>query len=165
MYRSQLPRKNDFYPYDPPPDEEPATSADDKRVLGSGVKLCRLCGCAGHKACSRCHTVTYCSKEHQAIDWKKQHKKECNNECECWKMITLHELKSCIHSIQRQPLQLTLWVFFFTFWPTASSVSDAVNMFLFPEWELVTEPEELPAKDDKPSSDSLEQANIVSSGN
>lgn len=38
-------------------------------------------------------------------------------------------------------------------------------MFLFPEWELVTEPEELPAKDDKPSSDSLEQANIVSSGN
>ncbi|KAF4090517.1 hypothetical protein AMELA_G00052250 [Ameiurus melas] len=124
VYRSQLPRKNDFYPYDPPPDEEPATSADDKRVLGSGVKLCRLCGCAGHKACSRCHTVTYCSKEHQAIDWKKQHKKECNSE--------------------------------------SSSASDSVNMFLFPEWELVTEPEELPAKDDKPPSDSLEQANMSS---
>lgn len=39
-------------------------------------------------------------------------------------------------------------------------------MFLFPEWELVTEPEELPVKEDKPSnSDSLEQAKIKGAGN
>lgn len=87
MFRSQLPRKNDFYPYDPPPDEEPAAGADDERVLGSGVKLCRLCGCAGHKACSRCHKVTYCCKEHQAIDWKQQHKRECSSESKYWKMV------------------------------------------------------------------------------
>ncbi|XP_053357991.1 programmed cell death protein 2 isoform X1 [Clarias gariepinus] len=124
VYRSQLPRKNDFYPYDPPSDEEPAARADDECVLGSGVKLCRLCGCAGHKACSRCHTVTYCSKEHQATDWKQRHKKECST----------------------------------------SSVSDAVNMFLFPEWELVTEPEKLLVTDDEPpDSNSLQQANIASS--
>ncbi|GAA6111087.1 programmed cell death protein 2 [Tachysurus ichikawai] len=128
VFRSQLPRKNDFYPYDPPPDEKPAACADDEHILGSGVKLCRLCGCAGHKACSRCHTVTYCSKEHQTIDWKQRHKKECSSE--------------------------------------NSSASDAVNLFLFPEWELVTEPEELPVKDDKPpDSNSLEQVNIASSGN
>ncbi|MCI4376278.1 hypothetical protein PGIGA_G00186830 [Pangasianodon gigas] len=126
VYRSQLPRKNDFYSYDPPPDEETAASADDEHVLGSGVKLCRLCGCAGHKACSRCHTVTYCSKEHQAIDWKQRHKKECSSQ--------------------------------------SFSASDAENLFLFPEWELVTEPEELPVKDDKPAdSNSLEQANTESS--
>lgn len=70
-----------------------------------------------------------------------------------------------LHTKTTITINLVGFFFFFTFWPTASSVSDAVNMFLFPEWELVTEPEELPAKDDKPSSDSLEQANIVSSGN
>ncbi|KAG7333943.1 hypothetical protein KOW79_002350 [Hemibagrus wyckioides] len=126
VFRSQLPRKNDFYPYDPPPDEEPAAGADDERVLGSGVKLCRLCGCAGHKACSRCHKVTYCCKEHQAIDWKQQHKRECSSE--------------------------------------TSSASGAVNLLLFPEWELVTEPEELPVNDDMPpDSNSLAQVNIASS--
>ncbi|KAI5107926.1 programmed cell death protein 2 [Silurus meridionalis] len=125
VYRSQLPRKNDFYPYDPPPDEEPATSADECK-LESGVKLCRLCGCAGHKSCSRCHAVTYCSKEHQTIDWKQRHKKECSSE--------------------------------------SSAFSDAVSLFLFPEWELVTEPEEHPLKDDEPPDANISaQANIASS--
>ncbi len=32
---------------------------------------------------------------------------------------------------------------------TASQSSEELSSFLFPEWELVTEPEELPAKDEE----------------
>ncbi|KAI4874635.1 hypothetical protein NFI96_031132 [Prochilodus magdalenae] len=110
VYRSQLPRKNDFYPYDPPPDEKPVDSRGEQHLLSSGVKLCWLCGCPGQKACSRCHSVTYCSKEHQTIDWKQRHKKECSTE---------------------------------------ASSAEGPNSFLFPEWELVTEPENLPVKDEE----------------
>lgn len=41
--------------------------------------LCNLCGCYGDKTCSSCHNVKYCCKEHQTIDWKYHHKKECQN--------------------------------------------------------------------------------------
>jgi len=41
--------------------------------------LCNLCGCLGDKVCSSCHEVRYCSRQHQAVDWKFRHKKECNN--------------------------------------------------------------------------------------
>lgn len=105
VFRSQLPRKNVFYSYDPPPDEEPQnTSEEDRDVLSVlGVKLCRVCGCPGNKACSRCHTVTYCGRHHQTLHWKHSHKKEC---------LSAEE-------------------------PAASA-----SPFLFPESELVTEPEE-----------------------
>lgn len=111
VYRCQLPRKNDFYPFDPPPEEKPEQLVNEHQVLDSGLKLCRLCGCLGQKACSRCHSVTYCCKEHQTIDWKNRHKKECNIE--------------------------------------SSQSSEEPSSFLFPEWELVTDPEELPAKDEE----------------
>lgn len=124
VFRSQLPRKNEFYPFDPPPDEKPEQPVHDAQVLGSGLKLCRLCGCLGQKACSRCHSVTYCCKEHQTTDWKQRHKKECLAE--------------------------------------ASQVSGELNSFLFPEWELVTEPEVIPAKDELQESPSLDQENIAS---
>ncbi|KAM4602481.1 programmed cell death protein 2 [Polymixia lowei] len=79
VFRSQLPRKNEFYPYDPPPEDEPPSDPElDQSVLPvSGVKLCWVCGCPGSKACSRCHTVTYCSKHHQTLHWKHTHKREC----------------------------------------------------------------------------------------
>ncbi|XP_023677343.1 programmed cell death protein 2 [Paramormyrops kingsleyae] len=109
VFRSQLARKNDFYPYDPPPDEDPKESESD--ALKSGIKLCGLCGCIGPKVCSRCHAVNYCSKEHQTIDWKAGHKNECAGK--------------------------------------EQTCSDHLNTFIFPEFELVTEPEELPAKDEK----------------
>jgi len=37
----------------------------------------------------------------------------------------------------------------FIFGSTASHTSEELNPFLFPEWELVTEPEELPATDEE----------------
>ncbi|XP_044202599.1 programmed cell death protein 2 [Thunnus albacares] len=79
VFRSQLPRRNEFYPYDPPPEDEPPSDLDqDQSVLPvSGVKLCWVCGCPGNKACSRCHAVSYCGKHHQTLHWKHTHKKEC----------------------------------------------------------------------------------------
>lgn len=104
VFRSQLARKNKFYQYDPPPEEPPSGPDPDPCVLpGSGLKLCRVCGCPGSKACSRCHNVSYCSKHHQTIDWKHRHKKECCGQ---------------------EPCSMT------------------ASPFLFPEAELVTEPEE-----------------------
>ncbi|XP_041108734.1 programmed cell death protein 2 [Polyodon spathula] len=109
VYRSQLPRKNDFYSYDPPVEEEAADihSTDSEILqLGSGVKLCRVCGCLGPKSCSRCHSANYCSREHQTIDWKAGHKKECSKNGEVGVSLLDHK-------------------------------------FLFLEYEVVTEPEEL----------------------
>ncbi|XP_043941910.1 programmed cell death protein 2 isoform X2 [Protopterus annectens] len=109
VFRSQLPRRNDFYSYDPPPDE-PLDDVEGEG-LGNpcGVELCRVCGCLGPKICSRCHVAHYCSKDHQVMDWKAGHK------------------KSCVEG---------------------GSKETGVSTFLFPENELVVEPEEMqPATD------------------
>ncbi|XP_056231201.1 programmed cell death protein 2 isoform X2 [Seriola aureovittata] len=105
VFRSQLPRRNEFYPYDPPPEDEPLSDPEDNQSVlpVSGVKMCWVCGCPGNKACSRCQSVTYCGKHHQTLHWKQIHKKECGSQ-------------------------------------DASIVT--TSPFLFPESELVTEPEE-----------------------
>ncbi|XP_067344343.1 programmed cell death protein 2 isoform X2 [Channa argus] len=105
VFRSQLHRRNEFYSFDPPPDDEPPNDPEQYQCVlpVSGVKLCWVCGCPGNKACSRCHTVTYCGKHHQTLHWKHTHKKECCSS-------------------------------------QASTVT--TSPFLFPESELVTEPEE-----------------------
>ncbi|XP_028852366.1 programmed cell death protein 2-like isoform X2 [Denticeps clupeoides] len=119
VFRSQLSRKNDFYSYEPPPDEEPVGSVDEQERI-SGMTLCRVCGCGGQKACSRCHSVSYCSKEHQTIDWKHRHKKECSS-------------------------------------GSSETLDDVNSPFLFPEFELVTEPEELRSKDKELNEAELEK--------
>lgn len=42
--------------------------------------LCVVCGCSGPKRCAKCHSVNYCSREHQVIHWKAGHKKHCEDE-------------------------------------------------------------------------------------
>ncbi|XP_029946749.1 programmed cell death protein 2 isoform X1 [Salarias fasciatus] len=113
VFRSQLPRRNEFYDYNPPPEDEPPSGPEeDPAVLPvSGVKLCWVCGCPGNKACSRCHSVTYCGKQHQTLHWKHSHKVEC-----CSQVVRL----------------------------------DGGRPLLFPERELVTEPEE-PQEEDDPN--------------
>lgn len=120
VFRSQLPRKNEFYPYDPPPEDEPPSGPEpDQSVLSvSGVKLCWVCGCPGNKACSRCHSVTYCGKHHQTLHWKQSHKRECCNQ-------------------------------------EASTVT--TSAFLFPESELVTEPEEEVEKKEEDTKEAEEE--------
>ena len=70
VVRSQLPRDNDFYSSEPPTPMTPAPTQGDK--------LCVVCGISGPKCCAKCHSRSYCSKEHQTIDWKTGHKKNCS---------------------------------------------------------------------------------------
>lgn len=76
VFRSQIPRENKFYCSDPSPE----VPVEQEIYAGTYNQLCRVCGCLGPKACSRCHKVNYCSKEHQTIDWKGGHKGICNVE-------------------------------------------------------------------------------------
>eukprot|EP00062_Callorhinchus_milii_P009737 gi/632953986/ref/XP_007892720.1/ PREDICTED: programmed cell death protein 2 [Callorhinchus milii] len=59
--RSQLPRHNPFYP--------PGAEAR--------LKLCRVCGAAAPKSCSRCRRAHYCGREHQAAHWRAGHREAC----------------------------------------------------------------------------------------
>ncbi|KAJ1153899.1 hypothetical protein NDU88_006657 [Pleurodeles waltl] len=107
VFRNQLPRRNDTYSYNPPSViPPPEGTACNILRLKSGVHLCRVCGCIAPKACSKCHSVHYCSKDHQVVDWKIGHKKLCSIQPESESVIPDHG-------------------------------------FLFPQYEIVTEPEEL----------------------
>ncbi|XP_002732353.1 programmed cell death protein 2-like [Saccoglossus kowalevskii] len=80
VFRCQLPRINEFYDFEPPEEKENGglLSPDD-----FGQKLCVVCGCAGPKQCGKCHKVTYCSRDHQTVDWRDGHKINCGNQgCE-----------------------------------------------------------------------------------
>uniref|UniRef100_A0A8C0SDV3 Programmed cell death protein 2 n=2 Tax=Canis lupus familiaris TaxID=9615 RepID=A0A8C0SDV3_CANLF len=80
VFRNQLPRKNDFYSYEPPSEDPPPETGESVCLqLKSGAHLCRVCGCLGPKTCSRCHRARYCSKEHQALDWRCGHKQACSH--------------------------------------------------------------------------------------
>ncbi|XP_055289075.1 programmed cell death protein 2 isoform X2 [Moschus berezovskii] len=78
VFRNQLPRRNDFYSYEPPSEDPPSETGESVYLqLKSGAQLCRVCGCSGPKRCSRCHKAHYCSKEHQSLDWRLGHKQAC----------------------------------------------------------------------------------------
>ncbi|XP_022417309.1 programmed cell death protein 2 isoform X2 [Delphinapterus leucas] len=83
VFRNQLPRRNDFYAYEPPSEDPPPETGESVCLqLESGAHLCRVCGCLGPKTCSRCHKAHYCSKEHQTLDWRLGHKQACTQEGE-----------------------------------------------------------------------------------
>ncbi|XP_006755216.1 PREDICTED: programmed cell death protein 2 isoform X2 [Myotis davidii] len=78
VFRNQLPRKNGFYSHEPPSEDPPPETGESVRLqLQSGAQLCRVCGCLGPKTCSRCRQAHYCSKDHQAVDWRYGHKQAC----------------------------------------------------------------------------------------
>ncbi|XP_044865075.1 programmed cell death protein 2 [Mauremys mutica] len=107
VFRNQLPRKNDTYSYDPPPEAPPPEGHPPVSLqLQCGAQLCRVCGCLGPKACSKCHRAHYCSKDHQTVDWKLGHKLSCAQSAQLDTAIPDHK-------------------------------------FLFPEYEIVIEPEEM----------------------
>ena len=80
VLRSQLSRNNGYYSSIPPDYENDDLSYDpNPQALGS--HLCLVCGLPSDKKCSKCLKVSYCSKEHQIIDWKKGgHKANCGKE-------------------------------------------------------------------------------------
>ncbi|XP_018573734.1 programmed cell death protein 2 [Anoplophora glabripennis] len=92
VFRSSLQRANKFYPYDPPEDRP-----DPDFSLNKWANFCNLCGCMAEKQCSKCKSIYYCSRDHQVLDWREGHKKECCNSCTDrkskllfieWEMIT-----------------------------------------------------------------------------
>ncbi|KFO31274.1 programmed cell death protein 2 [Fukomys damarensis] len=81
VFRNQLPRKNEFYSFEPPSENPPPEAGEPVRLqLKSGTHLCRVCGCLAPKTCSRCHQAHYCSKEHQTLDWRLVHKQTCTQD-------------------------------------------------------------------------------------
>ncbi|XP_052240066.1 programmed cell death protein 2-like [Dreissena polymorpha] len=74
VLRSQLPKVNDFFRSQPPAEVPIENEIDASKY----AKLCRVCGGVGPKTCGKCGCVSYCSKEHQAVDWKAYHKRECS---------------------------------------------------------------------------------------
>ncbi|XP_062542166.1 programmed cell death protein 2 isoform X1 [Armigeres subalbatus] len=100
VLRSQLPRSNDHYDFDPPKEDKPS------EPVPSPVPLCVVCGCRGPQQCSKCRKVNYCGVVHQRLDWKQNHKAVCG----------------------------------------ATTIVDNKNQnsnILFPQYEIVTEPEEI----------------------
>ncbi|KAK6189976.1 hypothetical protein SNE40_001932 [Patella caerulea] len=77
VFRSQLPKINEFYSSQPP--KEGVSNPDDHPHAGKLQPLCIICGAAGSKLCGRCHKTSYCSKQHQTIDWKSIHKTICKD--------------------------------------------------------------------------------------
>ncbi|CAM9111042.1 unnamed protein product [Ectocarpus sp. 13 AM-2016] len=79
--RCQLPRDNEFYPYEP----SHKASILAKQQKGSdpetwGAKLCCVCGQLAKSACSKCRIARYCGREHQTLHWKAGgHKKVCTS--------------------------------------------------------------------------------------
>ncbi|NXG43814.1 PDCD2 protein, partial [Psilopogon haemacephalus] len=133
VFRNQLPRRNDTYPEDPPPEGPPldfAAASAPPRRLRCGAALCRICGCLGPRACGRCRRAAYCGPEHQALDWRLGHRRACGQTA------------------------------------TGGDVADAVpehNDFLFPEYEILIEPEEPESPVDSSEDPTDEQVSVDAS--
>lgn len=76
VYRSQLKRENDFYPFDPP---EETDNWHPECKVDKWTDLCAACGNSGTSHCGRCKLLKYCSRSHQVCHWKDYHKQTCNS--------------------------------------------------------------------------------------
>ena len=82
VLRCNLPRGNPYYP-----SEEGAESVryllpvkdEDSYSLSDPSPLCGLCGCPAPNKCGQCRKVHYCSRYHQLLDWKINHKADCKD--------------------------------------------------------------------------------------
>ncbi|CAK9832289.1 Programmed cell death protein 2 [Anthophora retusa] len=75
VFRSQLARVNEFYPPEPPVEQ------NDWRndiCVDQWVKTCYICGILAPHRCSKCKSVYYCCRAHQIYDWKHGHKESCD---------------------------------------------------------------------------------------
>lgn len=80
VFRSQLPRTNPFFSYEPP---EYNTRKVDMSKLHDAAEyqtMCVVCGGVGPKCCSGCQKRNFCSKDHQKVDWTLGgHRGNCKN--------------------------------------------------------------------------------------
>ncbi|KAA0185546.1 putative pcdc2/rp-8 (Programmed cell death protein 2) [Fasciolopsis buskii] len=85
VFRSQLARNNAYYSFEPPETEEPTLQQVQSLIYSGRLPcaekfnpICPICGCLAEKACARCKVVRYCSKAHQIIHWRLEHKQLCS---------------------------------------------------------------------------------------
>ncbi|RNA31608.1 Programmed cell death 2 [Brachionus plicatilis] len=137
-YRSQLNRENDFFSHDPPPEDydeddfeqELADSKDHLKKFylnlykKNMLNQCAVCGLACTKKCSRCNFVFFCSQAHQLIDWTK-----LNHKTLCTKYSNPDLDQMILEWVQDENSQLKYF--------------EEKNSPLFPEREILIEPEEL----------------------
>lgn len=82
-FRSQLPRTNPFYSFDPPDYDTKKVDVTKFHNASEYQSLCVVCGCSGTKNCSGCRKRNFCSKEHQKVDWTLgAHKGACKSASE-----------------------------------------------------------------------------------
>lgn len=74
VFRTQLPRKNDFYSYEPPVMDEKSSSSPSAEQYQT---LCDVCGCKAVLECEKCSKKNYCSEYHRKADWDWKHKELC----------------------------------------------------------------------------------------
>ncbi|CAH4018538.1 unnamed protein product [Pieris brassicae] len=74
VFRCQLPRKNEFYSFQPYEENKEEVFPMDK-----WTKLCHVCGLKAPSHCSNCKNVYYCCRKHQILHWQKGHKESCTN--------------------------------------------------------------------------------------
>jgi hypothetical protein len=85
VLRSQINRENDFYSPEAPPDELKECEAHLKEFYKNlheknRLNLCSVCGLTSSKKCSKCNFAVYCSQNHQLFDWTKlNHKTLCSH--------------------------------------------------------------------------------------
>jgi pre-rRNA-processing protein TSR4 len=72
VLRCHLARKNAFWPFD-----LAGLEHVPQEQLSRRAPTCRVCGAGGPKLCGRCRRPHYCSRLHQALDWKGGHSDEC----------------------------------------------------------------------------------------
>ena len=82
VLRCTLPRGNPYYPSEEGAESTRRHSPIDEEgsyLLANPSPLCGLCGCPAPNRCGQCRKVHYCSRYHQLLDWKINHKMDCKD--------------------------------------------------------------------------------------
>eukprot|EP01130_Rhizamoeba_saxonica_P001916 TRINITY_DN11736_c0_g1_i1.p1 TRINITY_DN11736_c0_g1~~TRINITY_DN11736_c0_g1_i1.p1 ORF type:complete len:382 (-),score=85.57 TRINITY_DN11736_c0_g1_i1:8-994(-) len=83
ILRAQIPEDNDIYQYNDIGSEEDSASElgyipEYTIIPEKRARVCNYCGLYGTYRCNGCKLAYYCTKEHQILDWKSQHKQHCS---------------------------------------------------------------------------------------
>lgn len=148
VYRSQLKHKNEFFSSNPPPaldsgDNEKDQKAADDFLLAYYKNLyeknwfsnCTICGLLSTKKCAKCQFSHYCCHSHQVFDWSKEnHKAVCEGYLH-WSTVEndVDELLKLYIEKENAPGAL-------------SDLNQGLNDHVFPEYEVIIEPEVIEAE-------------------
>uniref|UniRef100_A0A2L2Y6Z8 Programmed cell death protein 2 n=1 Tax=Parasteatoda tepidariorum TaxID=114398 RepID=A0A2L2Y6Z8_PARTP len=77
VFRNQLPRKNEFYSFEPPEFNEKSSM---QPCADQFQKMCAICGCCAILNCHKCAQIDYCCEDHKTLDWEWNHIHNCPSE-------------------------------------------------------------------------------------